>query len=102
MVFQDSDVAKWLEGVAYALEAVSYTHLDVYKRQIFEFGILVFLVMIIADTVISLVGKVRYRTEMQAYERLMKDCLLYTSQDRLYCCDRIFPEGRLLCGSALR
>ena len=36
-----------------------------YYGAIFEFGILVFLVMIIADTVISLVGKVRYRTEMQ-------------------------------------
>ena len=50
-VFQDSDIAKWLEAVAYSLIqypdarlektadeaidliAVSYTHLDVYKRQ---------------------------------------------------------------------
>ena len=53
-----------------------------YYGAIFEFGILVFLVMIIADTVISLVGKVRYRTEMQAYERLMKEDWMTGMQSR--------------------
>ena len=43
---------------------------------------LVFLVMIIADTVISLVGKVRYRTEIQAYERLMKEDWMTGMQSR--------------------
>lgn len=38
--------------------------------------------MIIADTVISLVGKVRYRTEMQAYERLMKEDWMTGMQSR--------------------
>lgn len=53
-----------------------------YYGTIYEIGILIFMVMIIADTVISLAGKVRYRTEMQAYERLVKEDWMTGMQSR--------------------
>ena len=53
-----------------------------YYGAIFELGILLFLILIIADTVISLAGKVRYRTEMQAYERLIREDWMTGMQNR--------------------
>ena len=53
-----------------------------YYGAIFEFGIVLFLILIIADTVISLAGKVRYRTEMQAYERLVREDWMTGMQSR--------------------
>lgn len=53
-----------------------------YYGAIFELGILIFLILIIADTVISLAGKVRYRTEMQAYERLIREDWMTGMQNR--------------------
>ena len=53
-----------------------------YYGAIFEIGILLFLILIIADMVISLVGKVRYRTEMQAYERLIREDWMTGMQNR--------------------
>lgn len=53
-----------------------------YYGAIFEFGILLFLILIIADIVISLAGKVRYRTEMQAYERLVREDWMTGMQSR--------------------
>ena len=53
-----------------------------YYGAIFELGILLFLILIIADMVISLAGKVRYRTEMQAYERLIREDWMTGMQNR--------------------
>lgn len=53
-----------------------------YYGTIYEIGILIFMAMIIADMVISLAGKVRYRTEMQAYERLVKEDWMTGMQSR--------------------
>lgn len=53
-----------------------------YYGAIFELGILLFLILIIADTVISLAGKVRYRTEMQAYKRLIREDWMTGMQNR--------------------
>lgn len=47
-----------------------------YYGAIFELGILIFLIIIIADTVIHMVENLRYRTEAQAYDRLRRqDCM---------------------------
>ena len=40
-----------------------------YYDAIFEIGILVFLAIVIADTVINMAGNVRYLMEQQTYER---------------------------------
>ena len=53
-----------------------------YYGAIFELGILLILILIIADMVISLAGKVRYRTEMQAYERLVREDWMTGMQNR--------------------
>lgn len=53
-----------------------------YYGAIFELGILLFLILIIADMMIGLVGKVRYRTEMQAYERLIREDWMTGMQNR--------------------
>ncbi len=44
-----------------------------YYGAIFELGILVFLVLIIADTVMEMADNIRYRLESQAYERLVQE-----------------------------
>ncbi len=44
-----------------------------YYGAIFELGILIFLILISADTVINLTRNVRFMIEKQAYERLMKE-----------------------------
>ena len=44
-----------------------------YYDVIFEIGILVFLVIVIADTVINMAGNVRYLMEQQTYERLSSE-----------------------------
>ena len=47
-----------------------------YYGAIFELGILIFLIIIIADTVIHMAENLRYRTEAQAYDRLRRqDCM---------------------------
>lgn len=47
-----------------------------YYGAIFELGILIFLIIIIADTVIHMAENLHYRTEMQAYDRLRRqDCM---------------------------
>ena len=44
-----------------------------YYDAIFEIGILVFLAIVIADTVINMAGNVRYLMEQQTYERLSSE-----------------------------
>ena len=44
-----------------------------YYGAIFALGILAFLVLILADAVANLAENIHFRTEMQAYERLMKE-----------------------------
>lgn len=44
-----------------------------YYGTIYGIGILIFLILIIQDTIVNMAKNIRYRTEMQAYERLMQE-----------------------------
>lgn len=56
------------------LALVLYWLLEVpYYGSLFEVGVLIFVILILANIMISMVRNIHYRTEMQAYERMARE-----------------------------
>ena len=67
-------IAYTVLGVSGIVAMFLYWLLNIsYYGTIYGIGILIFLCLIIEDTIANMAKNIRYRTEMQAYERLMQE-----------------------------
>lgn len=67
-------IAYTILGVSGIVALILYWLLNIsYYGTIYGIGILIFLILIIQDTIVNMAKNIRYRTEMQAYERLMQE-----------------------------
>lgn len=67
-------IAYTILGVCGIVALILYWLLNIsYYGTIYGIGILIFLILIIQDTIVNMAKNIRYRTEMQAYERLMQE-----------------------------
>ena len=67
-------IAYTVLGISGIVALFLYWTLNIsYYGTIYGVGILIFLSLIIEDTIVNMAKNIRYRTEMQAYERLMQE-----------------------------
>lgn len=67
-------IAYIIVGASGVLALILYWMFEIsYYGSIFEIGNLIFLVLVIADTVMMMADNIRYRLESQAYERLSRE-----------------------------